>query len=156
MIFIVAGGQPGPRPRTFEVGDRLTGHDELELGITAAILVMPQVDTSRSERMAPQARKRLGVLPASIGGALTNLAASLAGKTAVNLNFTTKLPAVALVLHRKSGAVKHEPRGFLGHAKRPVKFPGRDTVPIAGDHPDSWKPLVQPKGRIFKDSSGLE
>jgi hypothetical protein len=63
--------------------------------------------------------------------------------------------AGSLTLHRKSDSVKHEPRGFLGDSKCSMNLVGADTILAVGDHPNGGQPLVQTKGRIFKDSSDL-
>ena len=48
------------------------------------------IAVARALRRQWEGQANVGVLlPASVGGALVNLAASLAGKAAVNLNFTT-------------------------------------------------------------------
>ena len=79
-----------------------------------------------------------------------------ADESLVYFYFAAKLPAEAFILHRQSDSMQHEPGGFLSDAKRPVKFPRRDTVAIAGNHPHGGKPLFQAKRRVFEDGPKLD
>src|ERR1044072_5586480 len=54
------------------------------------------------------------------------------------------------VLHRKTDAVKHEPRGLLRDSNRAVQFVGTDSVFGVSDEPESAQPFVQLNRRIFQ------
>lgn len=60
-----------------------------------------------------------------------------------------------LGLHRQSDAMEHEPRRLLSDAESAMQFVGTDAVLAVGNHPNSDKPLVERKRRIFKDSPDL-
>jgi hypothetical protein len=57
---------------------------------------------------------------------------------------------------RETDSVEHKPCGLLAHAKRPVKFPGRNAILAIGDKPHSRKPLVQAERGILKDGPGFD
>src|SRR5439155_5170165 len=73
----------------------------------------------------------------------------------INFDFSSE-PHERFQLHSFPNPVKHEPRGFLRHAKSPRHFIGTDTVLIVGNHPHGGKPLVQAKRRILKDRPCLD
>jgi hypothetical protein len=52
--------------------------------------------------------------------------------------------------------VEHEPRGFLGHAKRAVQLVGANPVLAIGEHPQRRKPLVETERRILEDRSDFD
>jgi acyl-[acyl-carrier-protein]-phospholipid O-acyltransferase/long-chain-fatty-acid--[acyl-carrier-protein] ligase len=59
------------------------------------------------------------LLPASVGGALANIAASIAGRTPVNLNFTAGKDAMAAAIDRCGIATIFTSRAFLSKANIP-------------------------------------
>jgi acyl-[acyl-carrier-protein]-phospholipid O-acyltransferase/long-chain-fatty-acid--[acyl-carrier-protein] ligase len=59
------------------------------------------------------------LLPASVGGALSNIAASIAGRTPVNLNFTAGKDAMAAAIDRCGIATVLTSRAFLSKANIP-------------------------------------
>jgi acyl-[acyl-carrier-protein]-phospholipid O-acyltransferase / long-chain-fatty-acid--[acyl-carrier-protein] ligase len=59
------------------------------------------------------------LLPASVGGALANIAASIAGRTPVNLNFTAGRDAMAAAIDRCGIATVFTSRAFLSKAGIP-------------------------------------
>ncbi|HET6955466.1 MAG TPA: hypothetical protein VFI56_02765, partial [Vicinamibacterales bacterium] len=59
------------------------------------------------------------LLPASVGGALANIAASIAGRTPVNLNFTAGKDAMAAAIDRCGIATVLTSRTFLSRANIP-------------------------------------
>src|SRR3954454_24521987 len=59
------------------------------------------------------------LLPASVGGALANIAASMAGRVPVNLNFTAGRDAMAAAVERCRIAVTLTSRTFLAKANLP-------------------------------------
>jgi hypothetical protein len=50
----------------------------------------------------------------------------------------------------------HEPSCFLTNSERPVNLPARDLILGIRDEPNSGQPLVQAKGRVFKDRTCLD
>ena len=78
-----------------------------------------------------------------------------ADKGFVGFDFARQLLDTA-VLHGKPDAVKHEPRGFLRHAKRAVNLAAADAVLVVRDHPNGGKPLVKPDRAVFKDRADLD
>jgi hypothetical protein len=59
-------------------------------------------------------------------------------------------------LEGKSQTVKHEPSGFLRHAKIAVNFIRRNPILAANEHPEGREPLLQWDGRILEDSLDLD
>jgi acyl-[acyl-carrier-protein]-phospholipid O-acyltransferase/long-chain-fatty-acid--[acyl-carrier-protein] ligase len=59
------------------------------------------------------------LLPASVGGALANIAASMAGRVPVNLNFTAGRDAMAAAIERCDISVTLTSRTFLAKANIP-------------------------------------
>src|SRR5215216_6259378 len=59
------------------------------------------------------------LLPASVGGALANIAASMAGRVPVNLNFTAGRDAMAAAIERCNIPVTLTSRTFLAKANIP-------------------------------------
>jgi acyl-[acyl-carrier-protein]-phospholipid O-acyltransferase/long-chain-fatty-acid--[acyl-carrier-protein] ligase len=86
--------------------------------LTAALLLKKWIgahcDASRSIGL---------LLPASVGGALANLGVTLAGKTAVNLNFTTAEEGMAHAISTCGISTILSSRAFLEKAKLP-ELPG--------------------------------
>jgi acyl-[acyl-carrier-protein]-phospholipid O-acyltransferase/long-chain-fatty-acid--[acyl-carrier-protein] ligase len=75
---------------------------------------------ARAIRRAVPAGASIGLLlPASVGGALTNIAASIAGRVPVNLNFTAGRDAMAAAIERCDIAVVLTSRAFLSKAGIP-------------------------------------
>ena len=60
------------------------------------------------------------------------------------------------VLHGVPNPMQHEPRGFLGHAERPVQLVGRDPVLAVGEQPDRGQPLAQRDRAVFHDRADLD
>ncbi|HET7698556.1 MAG TPA: acyl-[ACP]--phospholipid O-acyltransferase [Vicinamibacterales bacterium] len=86
--------------------------------LTAALLL------SRWLRRTREAEPNVGVLlPASVGGALTNIAIAIAGKTSVNLNFTAGPAAMSAAIERCGIRTIVTSRTFLARA---------DLAPMAG------------------------
>ncbi|MGA3026967.1 MAG: MFS transporter [Bryobacteraceae bacterium] len=80
--------------------------------LTAALLVRDWFDTRRP------GEQRIGVLlPSSVGGALVNLGLALAGRTAVNLNFTTGEEGIRVAAQRCGLRTIITSRVFLGKIK---------------------------------------
>ena len=61
-----------------------------------------------------------------------------------------------LGLHPESDTRQHEPRGLLGHAKRPAQLVGADAIPGVREQPHCWQPLVQAKWAILEDGADLD
>jgi acyl-[acyl-carrier-protein]-phospholipid O-acyltransferase/long-chain-fatty-acid--[acyl-carrier-protein] ligase len=75
---------------------------------------------ARAIRQRVPAGSSVGLLlPASVGGALANIAASIAGRTPVNLNFTAGRDAMAAAVDRCSIATVFTSRAFLSKAGIP-------------------------------------
>jgi acyl-[acyl-carrier-protein]-phospholipid O-acyltransferase/long-chain-fatty-acid--[acyl-carrier-protein] ligase len=71
----------------------------------------------RIERLLP-GQERVGLLlPASVGGALANMACLIAGKVPINLNFTVGAEAMELALARAETSAILTSRAFLTKAK---------------------------------------
>jgi acyl-[acyl-carrier-protein]-phospholipid O-acyltransferase/long-chain-fatty-acid--[acyl-carrier-protein] ligase len=105
----------GPQPRTLSYGKVLAGASCL------ANWLRPKL---RDEPM-------VGVwLPSSVGGALTNLALALLGKTAVNLNYTAGIESVRSAV-RQCG-IRHVLTANRFLAKMPLDL-GSDVQLIAGE-----------------------
>jgi acyl-[acyl-carrier-protein]-phospholipid O-acyltransferase / long-chain-fatty-acid--[acyl-carrier-protein] ligase len=93
---------------------------ELSFGetLTAALLLRKWIRTNR----APESSIGL-LLPASVGGPLANLGVTLAGKTAVNLNFTAGQEAIAYAIEKCGILTVLSSRAFLEKAKL-AELPG--------------------------------
>jgi len=78
-----------------------------------------------------------------------------ADESLVNFHFTGQF-TTRLALECKPDTVQHEPRGFLGHAKRTVKLPRGNAILRISDQPNRRKPLIQTKRRILEDGPSLE
>ncbi len=75
---------------------------------------------ARAIRQRVPAGSSVGLLlPASVGGALANIAASIAGRTPVNLNFTAGRDAMAAAVDRCGIATVFTSRAFLSKAGIP-------------------------------------
>lgn len=83
------------------------------------------------------------------------IASKTADESFVNLNIATKL-VKGSGLHCLSDAVKQEPCGLLGDAKRAVKLIGANAILRVDDQPDSRQPLVQTDRAILHDGSDLD
>ena len=80
--------------------------------LTAALLVRDWFDARRPDE------ERIGVLlPSSVGGALVNLGLALAGRTAVNLNFTVGEEGIRVAAQRAGLRTIVTSRVFLGKIK---------------------------------------
>jgi len=92
---------------------------ELTFGrtLTGALLLMGAI-----KRIAPNDTNLGLLLPASVGGALANIAASFAGKVPVNLNFTAGHDAMAAAIERTGIATILTSRAFIARA-------GLETLP---------------------------
>ena len=80
--------------------------------LTAALLLKTWI-----RPIAPASRCVGLLLPSSVGGALANLGVTLAGKTAVNLNFTAGEEAMAHAIDKCEIATILSSRAFLEKAK---------------------------------------
>jgi len=60
------------------------------------------------------------------------------------------------VLHRKTDAMKHEPRGLLSYTESAGNFVGTDSVLAVRDQPHSDQPLTEGQGRILKDGADFD
>src|SRR5256885_13867189 len=75
---------------------------------------------SRAIRRQVPAGASVGLLlPASVGGALANIAASFAGRVPVNLNFTAGRDAMAAAIERCGISTVLTSRAFLSKAAIP-------------------------------------
>ena len=79
--------------------------------VTAAILIADEI-----RRRVPEPMVGL-LLPSSVGGALANFGVTLAGKTAVNLNFTTGKAGMAHAIHECGIRTVLTSKVFLNKAK---------------------------------------
>jgi hypothetical protein len=86
---------------------------------------------------------------------LVHEASGTANERLVNLDFSAAQFA-AIFLHCQPDAMKHEPCGFLGHAKPAMQLPRADAVLVVYDHPDRRQPLMQTERRILEYCSGLQ
>lgn len=57
--------------------------------------------------------------------------------------------------HGFADSMQHKPRRLLGDIKGAGEFTTADAILGVADAPDGYKPLIQPKGRIFKDRPHL-
>ena len=73
---------------------------------------------------------------------------------AVQLTLHSKLSR-GLILHRFTNTVKHEPRGFLSHAKVTRDLIRADTVAAVGNQPDRGQPLIKADRRFVKERADL-
>ena len=83
------------RPAAFCMADSTGQELTFARALTAALLLSGEI-----RRLAPNERYVGLLLPASVGGALANVATSLAGKVPVNLNFTAGHDAMAAAVER--------------------------------------------------------
>jgi acyl-[acyl-carrier-protein]-phospholipid O-acyltransferase/long-chain-fatty-acid--[acyl-carrier-protein] ligase len=98
------------------------------------------VAIARALRQRWNGQQNVGILlPASAGGALVNLAASLAGKTAVNLNFTTGRVGMERAAAQAGLKTLITSREFL--AKGKIESPGTLDAIILEDIKADIKPL---------------
>ena len=90
------------------------------------------------------------LLPASVGGALVNLAAALAGKTVVNLNFTAGRAGMESAAAQAGLRTVVTSRAFLEKAKlEPPHRPGADLRRRrAGRHPPGGSLRPLPRGDL--------
>lgn len=79
---------------------------------------------------------------------VTRLAAD---ESFIDLYVTRHLFEKRAALHSKTDAVVHEPRSFLGDAKRAGDLVTANTVFAVCDHPYSREPLIQTERRILED-----
>ena len=105
------------RPAAFCMADSTGQELSFSRGLTAAILLSRAI-----RRVAPDQQHVGLLLPASVGGALANVAATLAGKIPVNLNFTAGHDAMAAAIERCGISTILTARGFLAKA-------GIETLP---------------------------
>jgi acyl-[acyl-carrier-protein]-phospholipid O-acyltransferase/long-chain-fatty-acid--[acyl-carrier-protein] ligase len=99
------------RPSAFCMADSTGQELTFARALTAAILL------SRVIRRTTADQRYVGLLlPASVGGALANVATSLAGKVPVNLNFTAGHDAMAAAIERSGIVTILTARGFLSKA----------------------------------------
>lgn len=59
----------------------------------------------------------------------------------------------ALVLHRFTNAVQHEPRGFLSNPEVTGNLARTDTISAVGNHPHNRKPLLKADRGLIQDRS---
>jgi acyl-[acyl-carrier-protein]-phospholipid O-acyltransferase/long-chain-fatty-acid--[acyl-carrier-protein] ligase len=99
------------RPAAFCMADSTGQQLTFARSLTAALLL------SRKIREIAADDRYVGLLlPASVGGALANVAASLAGKVPVNLNFTAGHDAMAAAIERCGIATILTARAFVAKA----------------------------------------
>jgi acyl-[acyl-carrier-protein]-phospholipid O-acyltransferase / long-chain-fatty-acid--[acyl-carrier-protein] ligase len=117
------------RPAAFCMADSTGQELSFSRGLTAAILLSRAI-----RRVAPDQQHVGLLLPASVGGALANVAATLAGKIPVNLNFTAGHDAMAAAIERCGISTILTARGFLAKA-------GIETLPGMVFVEDFLKPI---------------
>ena len=105
------------RPAAFCMADSTGQELSFSRVLTAAILLSGAI-----RRVAPDQQHVGLLLPASVGGALANVAATLAGKIPVNLNFTAGHDAMAAAIERCGISTILTARGFVAKA-------GIETLP---------------------------
>jgi acyl-[acyl-carrier-protein]-phospholipid O-acyltransferase / long-chain-fatty-acid--[acyl-carrier-protein] ligase len=99
------------RPAAFCMADSTGQELTFARALTAAILLSGVIRRTTADR------RYVGLLlPASVGGALANVAASLAGKVPVNLNFTAGHDAMAAAIERSDIKTILTARSFLAKA----------------------------------------
>jgi len=72
------------------------------------------------------------------------------------IDFDLSVKLAVFTLHCEPDAVKHEPRGFLSHAKRAMKLPRANPVLVVYDHPDRGQPLIQPERGVLENSASFQ
>ena len=135
----------------------------LDLGLQMGFLPVWDDDRAYFAAALKDAHNRNFVLTASSGDApLADAQVHVAGLTSDEslIRFHFAATAVAhlhhgAALHSQPDAVKHEPCGFLGHAKRPGKLARANAILSGGDNPNRWKPLFETKRGILKYGSDL-
>jgi hypothetical protein len=86
---------------------------------------------------------------------LVHVSGLAADESFINLDLATEFIESAL-LHRKTNAMEHKPRGFLSDSKTSMNFIATDTILATDDQPRGGKPLLKRNRRIFKDSASLQ
>ena len=99
------------RPTAFCMADSTGQELTFARALTAALLLAGVI------RRTTTGQRYVGLLlPASVGGALANVATSLAGKVSVNLNFTAGHDAMAAAIERCGISTILTARGFVAKA----------------------------------------
>ena len=68
----------------------------------------------------------------------------------------TKFASVEFIPQSKTQPLHHEPCRLLGDSESPRDFATAHAVLAIDQHPKSSHPLVEAKGRVFKDRSQFE
>src|SRR4029077_2461383 len=132
--------QARKHPFRLALADLQTPHLSFLKSLAGALAI------ARALRPRWNGQQNVGILlPASAGGALVNLAASLAGKTAVNLNFTTGRAGMEGAAAQAGLKILVTSREFL--AKGKIEPPGTleliflEDIKAGIKGPDRWLSL---------------
>jgi len=79
-----------------------------------------------------------------------------ANESLIGLNLTRKGGVEVSNLHRQPNPMRHEPRGFLSHAKVSRELVRRNTLLKGRVHPERREPLGEGDGRVLKDGALLD
>ncbi len=128
--------QARKHPLRLALADLQTPHLSFLKSLAGAVAI------ARALKPRWQDQQNVGILlPASVGGALANLAASLAGKTAINLNFTTGRSGMESAARQAGLKILVTSREFL--AKGKIEPPATLELIILEDVKTAIKPVEQ-------------